>query len=224
MDTFSDRVEWALEHARPTFKDQRGHRRAGSSTWLARELHLQKAVSEPTFARYLKGERSPTLDVITRAARLLKVDTVWLATGEGFPLLSTRKPLMDRPIHFVDGAGTEGGGGDLWDEWTPPDQMDAHAVQKEFDAAFLERVGEWEHLSPTVQLLFGNLLARRLERAKKPDKSLDPAARGRFAGSLWAEVSARTLVLGGEVSGNIKGPQWSDLYLRSIAELLYDAR
>ena len=222
MDTFSDRVKWALKHARPTFRDGRGHRRAGSSTWLARELH--PAVSEPTFALYLKGKRSPTLDVITKAARLLKVDTVWLATGEGFPLLSTRKTLTDRPIHFVDGAGTEGGGGDLWDEWTPPDQMDAKAVQNEFDAEFLERVGEWDHLSPTVQLLFGNLLARSLERVKKPGKSLDPAERGRIAGSLWADVVARTEDQVGDVSGDIQGPQWSDLYLRSIAELLYDAR
>lgn len=55
------------------------------------------AVNEASISRYLRGERSPSLDSLDALAIALNVDPVWLAWGRGEPRPWEREKVKRAP-------------------------------------------------------------------------------------------------------------------------------
>ncbi len=75
MRTIGERLRWALEH------------REISIRAFQQEMHSMQVPgsSYPAVHRYLKGETTPSVEFLMKAAGFLKVRPAWLIVGDGFP-------------------------------------------------------------------------------------------------------------------------------------------
>lgn len=131
---------------------------------------------------YKRGTQIPRADTALALAKALGVRIEWLLEGKG-PMRANAWALHTRALYEIDGILAE------WrDRPVGPGALDV-------EAAFWEgfkrhvRIG-WADLSPTVQIMFGNLLARVMHsyRRQQIGNVTDPAWRGKVAGNLLLRV------------------------------------
>ncbi|GMV07925.1 MAG: hypothetical protein AMXMBFR53_42000 [Gemmatimonadota bacterium] len=175
-----------------------------------------RGVSHVQVGRYLDAEVEPSLDVAHALATVLEVSPCWLLSGEGLP-----DPLgitdRVRPLWRIDGP--------MGAEEAPTTMERRREARASFEEGFKPWQEEWEQLAPTVKLLFGNLLARRMLAARHEGAPWrEPFWRGQEAARMGAALveAARKhrgpeRVPDGEPLGS---PAFCDLLIQFIAKQL----
>lgn len=182
-----------------------------------------RGTSSVQLGRYMDGPPAaePPLNVGRALADVLRVSPAWLMLG------GKRLPEPDgltdyiRPLWRIDGP--------MADEHLPESPKERDEARKSFEEGFRSFADTWGRLSPTVQVLFGNLLARRMLAARhEGDPWREPFWRGQEAKRLGEHVMKKAGRFRQEVrvspSAPLDSPEYSDLLLRVIADELADWR
>lgn len=155
METFGQRLRWAIENRGPGRGGRpRGRNRPGSIRAFHIALKESGAVvrgsSYQMLHRYLADETTPPPDFIAAAAKLLGVRPEWLATGEGEPTAEHGLEARAGAKALASGAGLEPGGRMLHFDDTPAGRRLA-----EVERHIVRGLGAWgmPQRSPAVAVL-----------------------------------------------------------------------
>jgi hypothetical protein len=213
-NSFARRLDEALKAA--------GMSKLGFSNQLQDRRSLRNALGEPPLRKvdrpalytFLDGRGVPPLDTAQEMAKILGVRLGWLAIGEEpvEPGLSGPSP----PIWLMDGQKGP---------WRRPSLGARRKARRVFEEEFLSRSSGFRQADPIVQVVFKELLARRLARRRAlGERSVsEPSYRAQTAWGLYLKCFLD--VMAGLPEGTrFSSPDFTDAFLARVGGWLDDEK
>ena len=175
MTGFSDRLNSTLRELKARGKP-------------ARKVAEDAGITPGALSLLRHGKRAAKAATIGRLADACGVTHAYLGMGQGHKRLNVWS-VRNRALYEVDGIENGWGG--------PIFGWEMERVEDEFYRGFQKQFGQHQYaaLSPTVHVIFGNLLARAMKSYRNlgEERVSDPEWRGKIAGRLLVrcEVLAR---------------------------------
>ena len=162
----------------------------------------EAGIAKSALSYYRRGRRTPTVDMAHLLADALGVRIEWLVTGEG-AMRGNAWSVGNRALFEIDGIARN------WD--TPTLGEDVQAIESAFYQGFKIQFGkhQYQSLSPTVHVIFGNLLARAMHsfQERGDERVSDPKWRGGIAGQLLLTCQEHAKVV--HPRADFDGTPWS---------------
>jgi len=161
---------------------------------------------------FLEGRDVPPTDTLAEMSEILGVRMAWLAEGE--EPAERHLPPSQLPIWLVDGHRGV---------WKRPSLKRRREAQDAFQELFLERSPGYSQAEPVVQMVFKEILFRRLNRRRnRGDRGpADPAYRAETARGLYLKCFldlAADLPEGTEFSS----PDFTAAFMAKVGDWLRD--
>jgi hypothetical protein len=171
-----------------------------------------RKVDRPALYDMLEGRDVPPVDTLAEMAKILGVRLAWLAVGE--EPMERDLPSGQPPIWLVDGHRGA---------WKRPSVKRRLEARETFQELFSRRSGGFAEAEPAVQVLFTELLSRRLNRRRnRGDRGpADPAYRAETARGLYLKCF---LDLAAELPDGtaFSSPAFTAAFLANVGEWFKD--